>query len=108
VIAVPRDAWEVLGWAANSWEAGGLVHRVELALDGKVIGTAELGLVRPDVALAYKSEDFRRTGWRIQVAGPVISDSGTHRLSVTIYGVGGQLTRINAGAVALGTAKGIP
>ena len=108
VIRVPEGAWEVLGWAANSRVAGGLVHRVELALDGRVIGTAELGLTRPDVALAFNSEDFRRTGWRVQVAGPVIPDSGTHRLSVAIHGAGGQVKRIDAGTIALGKSKGIP
>jgi 4-amino-4-deoxy-L-arabinose transferase-like glycosyltransferase len=69
----------VKGWAADSRE-GAPVARVEVRIDSAAVGTATLGLERPDVARALGRDDFLRSGWRFEM--PLASLSpGTHEVT---------------------------
>lgn len=99
VAEIPRGPWEVVGWAADSPQAGGAVDSVVLTLDEAPIGTAVLELPRSDVAASFRSSRFLTTGWRVRVNRMPIIDSNAHRLSATIHAIGGAARKLDAGLI---------
>ncbi|HEX4005650.1 MAG TPA: hypothetical protein VHX60_05720 [Acidobacteriaceae bacterium] len=56
------DTLAVTGWAEDV-EDGAPVKQVTIAIDGKVVGSATLGIDRPDVALRLNLPMFPYAGW---------------------------------------------
>ncbi len=52
----------VSGWAADL-QQGAPVSKVQVLIDGTVVGNATLGIARADVAAAYKNPAWTNSGW---------------------------------------------
>jgi hypothetical protein len=76
----------VRGWALTR----GPLERIEVELDGELLGCARRGLARPDVHRAYPQYDNRYSGFEFAEARNVAS--GTHRIGI-------RLVRAAMGAV---------
>ena len=57
---------EVTGWAADT-RSGSPVAKVELLLNGKVVGMAQTGEARRDVAQVMKRPDYLKSGWKAKI-----------------------------------------
>lgn len=56
---------DLMGWAADL--RTGSVQKVEIRLNDKPVGVAQLGLARPDVAQTLRRQDLARSGWTAKV-----------------------------------------
>lgn len=56
---------EVIGWAANM--KGGGVQKVDIRLNDKPVGLAQLGMARVDVAQTFRRNDLLMAGWTAKV-----------------------------------------
>ena len=85
------------GWAAEpDLNPGSPVSRVELKIDGQTIGTATLGVSRPDVASNLNRPDYANSGWTY--SGPLTGISpGSHLLRGRVYTHSGSSFLINFG-----------
>src|SRR5205823_1651138 len=79
------------GWAADK-EDGSPVARVDVLIDGNVVGHATLGFSRPDVATAYNDTRYTNSGWRFSYNIGTLA-VGTH--TVTAVGVDSAGLRAN-------------
>jgi hypothetical protein len=61
-----KSILDVAGWAADS-RSGAPVQKVEILLNGRLAGVAQLGHVRRDVAQALKRNDYLRAGWSARI-----------------------------------------
>jgi len=79
------DSITVQGWAAEpDANPGAPLSRVEIEIDGQLLGVATLGISRPDVATAYNRPDYANSGWSF--IGPVTNvDPGEHSIGVRVY-----------------------
>ncbi len=86
---------DVTGWAADA-RSGSPVAKVELLLNGKVVGTAQTGEPRRDVAQVMKRPDFLKSGWkaRIDLKG---MRAGTYRLGARAWNNRGESAPLNTG-----------
>ncbi|MDD9148211.1 Ig-like domain-containing protein [Sporolactobacillus sp. CQH2019] len=80
----------VRGWFLN----GGGVSRIEVLVDGKVIGNATYGLSRPDVYKAYPQYQNSHSGYQYSLNTTQLAN-GTHQLSVRETGKNGVQTTIS-------------
>ncbi|MGC2635776.1 MAG: hypothetical protein WA294_01255 [Acidobacteriaceae bacterium] len=69
----------VTGWAADPHD-GAPVSSVSILIDGATVGTATLGIARPDVVAAQKNAAYLNSGWSFTMAGSGLS-TGTHTVS---------------------------
>jgi RHS repeat-associated protein len=76
------------GWAIDN-EDGAPVAKVEVLLDGNVIGLATLGRSRPDVAAAYNRPDFTNSGWDFTGSIGFVAP-GTHMITALAYDSSGN------------------
>ncbi|MEO8348437.1 MAG: hypothetical protein ABI610_05950 [Acidobacteriota bacterium] len=86
---------DVVGWAADA-RSGSPVAKVELLLNGKVVGTAQTGEARRDVAQVMKRSDFLKSGWkaRLELKG---MKAGTYRLTARAWNNRGESAPLNTG-----------
>ena len=76
----------VLGWAADTVGAAP-VQSVTVFVDGNRVGTASLGIARPDVAVFGRS-DYTNSGWSFQMSTSTLT-SALHTITVTAVGQSG-------------------
>lgn len=75
---VVRGQWPVQGWAL----ADGGIAAVDVFVDRNYVGTAKLGIARPDVQKAYpNAKDSANAGWAFTLNGEVLNP-GNHELVV--------------------------
>ena len=86
---------DVTGWAADA-RSGSPVAKVELLLNGKVVGTAQTGEARRDVAQVMKRPDFLKSGWKAKIDLKGMQ-AGTYRLSARAWNNRGESAPLNAG-----------
>jgi RHS repeat-associated protein len=86
------------GWAIDN-EDGAPVAKVEVLLDGNVIGLATLGGSRPDVAAAYNRPDFTNSGWNFTGSIGYVAP-GTHMINAMAYDSSGNSV-LTASSVAI-------
>lgn len=88
---------DVAGWAADA-RSGAPVAKVELLLNGKVVGTAQTGEARRDVVQGMKRPDFLKSGWkaRLDLKG---MRAGTYRLTARAWNNRGESAPLNTGSV---------
>jgi uncharacterized repeat protein (TIGR01451 family) len=55
------------GWAADT-ALGAPVQTVTVFVDGVSVGTATLGIARPDVAQVFTRSDYTNSGWSFQIS----------------------------------------
>jgi glycosyltransferase involved in cell wall biosynthesis len=87
-MVIDRLPTYVRGWALFPSEP---VARVELEVDGRMLGRARLGLPRPDVAAEYGWPDAPIAGWEFELdeeAG--LAAGGRMTLGGTVYGSSGR------------------
>lgn len=72
----------VSGWAADE-EDGAPVKKIEIFVDDKLVGEAELGIERPDVVKHFNNSLWLKSGWRIQVKTPL--KKGEHTVYAVVY-----------------------
>lgn len=75
------------GWAADTG-TGAPVQSVTIFIDSKSVGTASLGISRPDVAQAYGNNMYVASGWTFQSSTSSLN-AGTHTVAVTVAGPSG-------------------
>ena len=75
----PGGTLNVLGWAGD-FQDGAPVFKVQVLLDGGVIGNAVLGDVRTDVAHIY-GNNFTNSGWHFTYSVPNTIAFGTHQVT---------------------------
>jgi D-inositol-3-phosphate glycosyltransferase len=79
----------VRGWALFE---SGMPSRVEVRLDGKLLGLARLAISRPDVGATYRSPDAEFSGFELDAfVGNLGRGSERPWLTVVCHGVGGEL-----------------
>jgi hypothetical protein len=80
-VAVFGSRWlDLQGWALARYGIG----RIEISVDGRMVGLARLGISRPDVFAAHPEFDHRDSGFTFteMVAQPLI---GKHEISVRLF-----------------------
>jgi hypothetical protein len=65
------------GWAADK-EDNAPVKKVMVYVDNKILGEAELGIQRGDVATEKKNPNWKNSGWEINKQIPL--DKGSHQV----------------------------
>src|SRR6202042_225498 len=75
----------VNGWALESnYAACATIARVEVWIDSKLQGTAQIGIARQDVANAYQNQNCLNSGW--SYSGTITGvDPGPHLVFVRAY-----------------------
>jgi len=71
-----------IGWALDP-EDGTPVANIVVYVDNKIMGKAQLGLDRQDVASFFKNPDWNKSGW--EVKSKLALPKGKHILSVVVY-----------------------
>jgi hypothetical protein len=77
----------VRGWAADTI-TGAPVQSVTIKIDGVSVGTATLGIARPDVANAYNRIDYANSGWSFQMSTSSLSVA-SHTVAAVAAGTSG-------------------
>jgi uncharacterized protein (TIGR03437 family) len=75
------------GWATDT-ATGAPVQSVMVLVDGSSVGTATLGLARPDVASAFGRSDYINSGWSFQMSTSTLS-LGAHTVTARAVGPSG-------------------
>ena len=93
--AAGSSTLDVVGWAADA-RTGSPVAKIEILLNGKVVGTAQTGDVRRDVAQTMKRPDYLKSGWkaRLDLKG---MKAGTYRLTARAWNSRGESGPLNTG-----------
>ncbi len=86
-----NSTFQVRGWALN---ASG-VAKVEVYSDGNLVGNATLGYSRPDVNKAYPGYPGGSTSEFRALIGAMPSTTGTHTISIKVYGKDGSVSSNN-------------
>jgi hypothetical protein len=73
------DLLYVAGWAA-SYVNNGPVTSVQIVIDGTAVGTATLGVSRPDVATYFNKPAWANTGWVFAISASTLT-TGPHTVS---------------------------
>ncbi|MDP8983202.1 MAG: S8 family serine peptidase [Acidobacteriota bacterium] len=101
---VPKGATLfVRGWAADT-ASGAPVQSVTVLIDGNSVGTATLGISRPDVAQAFNRSDYTNSGWSFQMSTGSLS-VGQHSVTAMATGSSGTGALLRTGTVNI-TAGG--
>jgi RHS repeat-associated protein len=79
------DSLSVSGWTLESnYAACATITRVEIWIDSKLQGAAQLGIARQDVANAYQNQNCLNSGW--SYSGTITGvDPGPHLVFVRAY-----------------------
>src|SRR5260370_4689745 len=77
----------VAGWATDT-VSGAPVQSVTVFVDGGNVGTATLGIARPDVAQAFNRSDYANSGWSFQTSTSTLS-LGQHTVTAMAMGPSG-------------------
>jgi len=95
------------GWAADQ-EDGSPVARVEVRIDGTTVGTATLGVSRPDVANALGDARYTNSGWRLTYnIGTLVV--GTHTVTAVAFDSAGVSTALRGSkAITVSAATNTP
>src|SRR5437588_524359 len=80
----PGGTLSLAGWSADQQD-GSPVSKVQLAIDGAVIGNAVLGDSRPDVATAYNDSRFTQSGWHLDYVVPGTLAGGPHTVTAVAF-----------------------
>ena len=80
----------VSGWAADPQD-GAPVQQVQISVDGKVVGTATLGLSRPDVATVTGHTTWQNSGWSFSMSASTLA-VGSHSVSAKASDLAGLQT----------------
>jgi hypothetical protein len=81
----------ISGWFLDGSE----VSKIEVLIDGKVMGTAQYGLPRPDVNTAFPQYQNNHSGFRYVLDTTLLSN-GEHLLTVRETGKNGVTTALNS------------
>ncbi|HXE75109.1 MAG TPA: glycosyltransferase family 39 protein [Candidatus Xenobia bacterium] len=81
------------GWAADE-KHGAPVARVEVFLDDRSVGDANLGLLRPDVRNSTGRDDFLPSGWQVLLDVRRLPP-GEHRVTAVAYDRAGTARRLS-------------
>ncbi|MFH0788706.1 MAG: hypothetical protein V2B13_13985 [Pseudomonadota bacterium] len=81
IVTYEKNHFYATGWAADK-EDNAPVKKVMVYLDGKLLGEAELGKEREDVAKVTQNSNWVKSGWVIN--RKITLDKGAH----TVYAVG--------------------
>jgi hypothetical protein len=100
---VKGDTLFVQGWAADT-ATGAPVQSVTVFVDGNSVGTATLGIARPDVAQAFNRSDYTNSGWSFQMSTSTLS-AGQHTVTATAMGSSGT-GQIGSRTVTITTTSG--
>jgi hypothetical protein len=73
------DSLLVSGWAADAHD-GAPVSSVSILVDGKSVGTATLGIARPDIVTRFNNALYLSSGWTLTVSAAGFS-IGPHTVS---------------------------
>lgn len=76
---------ELMGWAADF--KTGPVQKVEIRLNDKPVGMAQLGMARVDVAQTFRRNDMLKSGWTARVDLSRMPP-GTYRVSAYAWSGG--------------------
>lgn len=76
---------ELMGWAADF--KTGTVQKVEIRLNDKLVGVAQLGAGRLDVAQTFRRKDLAKSGWNAKVDLTRMRP-GTYRVSAYAFSGG--------------------
>lgn len=87
------------GWAADP-EDGSPVAKVQVLIDGDVIGDAILGGNRPDVASVFSNPKWANSGWTF-VGSVKDASIGSHTLTVAAYDSAGNRSTDYAGPIQI-------
>jgi hypothetical protein len=77
---------QAAGWAGDM-ERQTIVARVELSMNGRIVGIAELGLLRADVDRVFPGRGLARSGWAASVDLSAFPE-GEYSVSATAVGYG--------------------
>src|SRR5205807_51235 len=87
--AAANSVLVVSGWAIDFEDTQ--ATRVDVLVDGAVVGSATLGLSRPDVAAALGDARFTNSGWSLSYNIASLA-SGAHTVSAVAYDSAGVTT----------------
>src|SRR6202035_4872735 len=73
------------------------------SVDGSSVGTATLGMARPDVASAFGRSDFSNSGWSLQMSTSALN-AGQHTVTATASGPSGAAPLVGARTVNITAA----
>ncbi len=94
------DVLTVRGWAADALQ-GAPVTQVMVLIDGDPVGTATLGIARPDVASALKTPAYLNSGWVFSYAVSSL-DPGVHTVTAVATDSNGlSATLVGAKAITI-------
>jgi len=88
-VVIRGNTLYVQGWAADN-VSGAPVLNVTVFIDGFGVGSATLGVSRPDVAQAFGSVNFLNSGWTFQLSTSILS-VGSHVVSASASGPSGTV-----------------
>jgi hypothetical protein len=74
----------VTGWAADVQDGAPVGQYVQILIDGNVVGTATLGIARPDVEASYGKPAYLNSGWTFTYSAAGLSP-GPHTVSAVAY-----------------------
>jgi hypothetical protein len=77
---------EIAGWAADM-ERRTTVSRIEIRMNGRIVGVGELGLPREDVDRVFAGRGLKRTGWSANIDLTAFP-AGEYSVSVRAVGFG--------------------
>jgi hypothetical protein len=92
------DTLLVAGWAADT-AAAAPVQSVTVLVDGNSVGTATLGIARPDVANYSGRSDYTNSGWSFQMSTSTLG-IGQHTVTATAAGPSGT-TQLGSKTVSI-------
>ena len=92
----PGGTLSVVGWAADK-EDGAPVAKVQISIDGSLIGNAVLGDPRPDVANALNNPAYTNSGWHLNYTVPATLAAGTHNVTAVAFDSAGASTTLSIG-----------
>jgi hypothetical protein len=87
-----KGIFYALGWAADKTD-GAPMKKVEIYVDGKLVGAAKLGLLRPGLGVAAKNPSWEKAGW--EISHKMSLKSGSHLAYMTTKNKHGVLFKSN-------------
>ena len=92
--SIPQNSVMTMsGWAADAQD-GAPVAEVQLSIDGTLIGNANLGISRPDVASAENNSKDLDSGWDLNYTIPNGMALGSHTATAVLYDKEGLSTTL--------------
>lgn len=81
IVVYTSDNLLVSGWALDAQSA---VSKVEVLIDGNVVGNATLGIARPDIVAAFDNSAYLDSGWNFTYAASGLT-TGTHTVTAIAF-----------------------